>query len=173
MTLDTGSKAGRGARARATVLDKAYSRAPKAKPIPWNGIDSRKSGSSATQTCTLHLTETWNCLKTSVNLAVQVEMKDSKGTVLANIANTRAGDSTPLKISSSLKDQLVITPEHTGDYIQFTLGSLSWKSGDKDDKAAVYCKVGGWDPKTPACRRGFTDDTVTASKRQMDCWFQC
>ncbi len=53
--------------------------------------------------------------------------------------------------TSKLSDPLVITGEHENDYVQFTIGTLSWQS--KSPNGGASCKVGGWDPMDgPVCR---------------------
>jgi hypothetical protein len=53
-----------------------------------------------------------------------------------------------LFLSSKLTDQLVVTGEHTQDYVQFTYGSSSWTSMDTDQTVKTgWCVNGGWNKK--------------------------
>lgn len=53
------------------------------------------------------------------------------------------GDGNPFRWGTALPDKMEITPEARDDYIQFTIGPISWKSSDTEgDKK---CKVDDWD----------------------------
>ena len=70
--------------------------------------------------------------------------------------------------TSKLLHPLVITGEHENDYVQFTIGGLSWQS--KTPSGGASCTVGGWDPRDgPVCARFGTQPAVN----QMDCCFPC
>ena len=65
-------------------------------------------------------------------------------------------DGNSYSFTSKLKDPLVITGEHESDYVQFTIGGLSWQS--KSPNGGVSCTVGGWDPRDgPVCGLRFGD----------------
>ena len=56
----------------------------------------------------------------------------------------------PLSFASKLTNPLIVTGEHQNDYIQFSLGALSWTS--RDTTGPAHCKNGGWDPRQgPVC----------------------
>lgn len=74
-----------------------------------------------------------------------------------------AGDKHGLSLFSELEDVLVITPEHTNDYIQFGLGALSWTSSDHNKSAPAYCRTDVWHPPTgPVCKLAGLIEEVTA-----------
>lgn len=58
------------------------------------------------------------------------------------------------EVDQKLPDVTVVTPESSGNYVQFALGEQSWKSSDDG-----HCSVGGWDPQqsNPAVSRSFRD----------------
>jgi hypothetical protein len=55
-------------------------------------------------------------------------------------------DPPPVNLGSKLEDWIAITPEATGDYIQFstTVTGQSWKSTDSDPNGQQYCTVTDW-----------------------------
>ena len=112
----------------------------------------------ATGTCSFHLTETEDCDSNyGNNLYGVIKMYDDKKNVIGQTVTDQdhpigypmdAGNS--YHFNSKLKDPLVITGEHENDYVQFTIGSLSWQSKTPDGGAT--CTVGGWDPRDgPVC----------------------
>lgn len=125
--------------------------------------------------CHIHVNEYRSCTNDTDNLNVEITMWDVASTQIGYQALTEAGANNPLDMPSKLEAYLEVTPEHTGDYIQFTLGTESWKSTDNDKSAAVYCNTGGWDPKEDP----FDDPDYSCAlgsliqQRQMDCYFQC
>ena len=59
--------------------------------------------------------------------------------------------------------------EHENDYIQFTIGGLSWES--RTPNGGASCSVGGWHPRDgPICDE---DGTQQAAINEMDCCFPC
>ena len=130
----------------------------------------------ATGTCAFHLTETQDCADDSKNLYAIVKLVDANK---ADIGDTPVTDSNPLgapinagdpySFDSKLPNPIVITGEHKGDYIQFTYGSLSWKSTDKGGQAS--CNVGGQDPRDGPICGGRTGNTNAV--KNMDCFFPC
>ncbi|KAI9866718.1 MAG: hypothetical protein M1813_000660 [Trichoglossum hirsutum] len=102
----------------------------------------------------MHVNEYWSCKDDTKNLHVQLDMWDAAGNVVCHTDEAEAGATNPLHIPTSFQDhvQLVVTPEHQGDYIQFGLGSLGWTSNDNDNTKPMYCNNGGWDPREgPHC----------------------
>ena len=58
-----------------------------------------------------------------------------------------AGDGNGFSWNTKLPNSLVMTPEAQGDpadYIQFTIGTQSWKSSQNDDTQMPFCNVGGY-----------------------------
>lgn len=90
---------------------------------------------------------------------LRVDAKDSADQTVATVDNdAEAGDADPYHLSGYYND-LVMTPEAQGDYIQFALGDQYWRSTDED--GVPRCKVGGW------------DGNYSPVGRDMDCWFYC
>ncbi len=112
----------------------------------------------ATGTCSFHLDEWQNCLNDSSNLFANITMYDNNKNQIGQTDTSQSGDtlgdpinsSDPLSFVSKLADPMVVVGEHEDDYIQFSIGSLSWKSTDTTGSAK--CSVGGWNPKDgPSC----------------------
>lgn len=99
------------------------------------------------------------------------------------------GDGNPFAWDAALPDKMYITPEARDDYIQFTIGSVSWSSNSADgDKR---CKVGDWDTQMdPVVSLSSTiQDNCSlltnpqfgegeiphsgSQDRDMECWFPC
>ncbi|KAI9784926.1 MAG: hypothetical protein M1816_000562 [Peltula sp. TS41687] len=106
--------------------------------------------------CHIHVNQFEDCGDDTKNLSVEVFMWDVAGNQIGYEARTEAGATNPLSMKSKLESPLVITPEHRGDYIQFTLGTENWTSRDNNQDALVYCNTGGWDPREgPSCSGEF------------------
>ena len=136
----------------------------KADGLPKNGPPPASPAPSSPPpyvpgTCSFHLKETQDCNSDANNLYGIVKMYDNDKNV---IGQTVQDDNHPsgyamdvgnsYSFASKLKDPLIITGEHENDYVQFTLGSLSWQS--KTPNGGGSCKIGGWDPKGgPVCSR--------------------
>ena len=112
----------------------------------------------ATGTCSFHLTETQNCDPSyDNNLYGVVKMYDNDKNVIGQTVTDSdhpigypMDDGNSYHFTSKLQDALVITGEHNHDYVQFTIGGLSWQS--KTPNGGASCKVGGWDPRDgPVC----------------------
>ncbi|KAL9100974.1 MAG: hypothetical protein Q9163_003716 [Psora crenata] len=131
----------------------------------------------ATGTCSFHLTEREICSDDyNNNLRGHVKMYDNDKKVIGETVEDdehpdgyRMDDGNPYSFKSKLKDPLVITGEHQSDYVQFTIGSLSWQS--KSPNGGASCSVGGWDPRDgPICGALGLDQYA---ERNMDCSFPC
>lgn len=109
----------------------------------------------ATGTCQIHVKEFQSCfVPADMDLDAIVTMRDNAGTQIGQTDESSPGVSinanNPYAFRSSLSDALIITGEHTRDYVQFSLGALSWTSADTSGSA--YCSTGGWDPaQGPSC----------------------
>ncbi|KAF2501532.1 SGNH hydrolase [Lophium mytilinum] len=127
--------------------------------------------------CTVHVREYQSCGKNEDSLSAEVEIRDNSGTVVGTSEGRKAiNDNAPLRLSSKLPQDLVITGEHQGDYVQFTYGSLHWTSGDKKDgdDDDAYCILGDWDPRSIIEWINLCETFPNALRdRQMDCWFKC
>lgn len=107
---------------------------------------------------------------------------------------------TLVSVQGPLPYSLVITGEHTGDYVQFSYSDISWKSTDANNghsKAWCVTPTGGWDPRQgPTCyidgggpvpvivpvdyhsvgliqRLTDSEEADASQVRQMDCSFNC
>ncbi|KAL8881308.1 MAG: hypothetical protein Q9198_001467 [Flavoplaca austrocitrina] len=90
---------------------------------------------------------------------LRVDAEDSAGKTVATVDNdVEAGDANPYHLKGYYND-LVMTPEAQGDYIQFALVDQYWST--TKEEGTPRCKVGGWD----------ADFSPVA--RDMDCWFHC
>ena len=107
--------------------------------------------------CHVHVTETQNCAGDANNLAVELKIWDAAGNEIGHQDVKKAGATSPLPVNSKLENPLIITPEHQGDYVQFSLGSLQFSTKDADTTKDNWCSTGGWDPREgPACGRFMT-----------------
>ena len=124
---------------------------PAARPPPYTttGGDGATIGK-----CHIHVNEIQNCAGDKHNLATEVTIWDVRGNQIGYQSIKEAGAEDPLSVNSKLEDPLIVTPEHKGDYVQFTLGTEQFDSRQEDQTALSWCKTGGWDPKEgPACGR--------------------
>ena len=80
-----------------------------------------------------------------------------------NVGDTYAFMPSGLPTIPSINTPLMITGEHENDYIQFTLGSLSWTS--RTTAGVATCSNGGWDPKDgPVCGLRYGDQNAVCSR---------
>ncbi|KAL1594347.1 hypothetical protein SLS60_010107 [Paraconiothyrium brasiliense] len=126
-------------------------------------------------TCCFHLTETeLPCLANDNNLRGIIRLLDDKKEVIGETDTSNGGpgermdDGNSYHFKSKLHNELVITGEHQNDYVQFTIGGLSWASNAPN--GGGECSVGGWDPRQGSSCGIF--GTTTAVKN-MDCCFPC
>ena len=68
-------------------------------------------------------------------------------------AKTPCDASNPVFVSSSLEDDLVVTAEPQGNFIDFTLGAQKWpNNGDlRPGDTQKLCSVGDWDCSNFPC----------------------
>ena len=129
----------------------------------------------ATGTCCFHLVETETCESDSDNLYGHVTMYDGKKNDIGETTQADPGvpmnAAKPYSFTSKLKHPLVITGEHSNDYVQFNIDGIQWTSSNPGDNA--HCDTGGWDPRQgPTCTYG-RDPVESPATRQMDCCFPC
>ncbi|KAL8724612.1 MAG: hypothetical protein Q9181_006752 [Wetmoreana brouardii] len=131
-------------------------------------------------TCSFHLQEDeqWSGIDgpgTERHWHYQIEkalMKDHAGNEIGRLGFKKnsgdgepqsEGDKNPLNWQTKLPQILAITSEaqgHPRDYVQFTIGSQSWKTSDPDT-GTPRCNVGGW------------SSDYSPADRNMDCFFKC
>ncbi|TVY27287.1 Lipase [Lachnellula hyalina] len=119
----------------------------------WSGVD----GPGTERHWTYHIEK--DTMKDNAGNTIGTEGFASDGT---DGSPEKAGDGNPLKWSTKIPDQLVLTPEAGGnprDYIQFTVGSQSWTTDNQT--GMPYCNVGGW------------SSNYSPANRNMDCFFNC
>ncbi|KAG8529632.1 uncharacterized protein KY384_005112 [Bacidia gigantensis] len=156
-----------GSDARSQAYSLSYARGKQPGKVIWNGVDTTKLTSTgpgpvpapyATGTCSFHLTETEDCDPDyGKTLYGHVKMYDNDKNVIGETVQDNdhpigysMNDGSSYSFTSKLKDPLVITGEHENDYVQFTIGTLSWQS--KTPNGGASCTVGGWDPRDgPVC----------------------
>ncbi|EON66292.1 hypothetical protein W97_05685 [Coniosporium apollinis CBS 100218] len=132
-------------------------------------------GEDSSKTCKLAIREIWTCEPVESNLYASVKITDAYGDeIYASPQSTRTpgqpiNDANPLSLQKNgMKNALVITGEHTNDYIQFAYGSTFWTSGTKD--GIVHCTLRGddWNKSgPPGC------PAAPAISRDFDCEFPC
>ena len=145
----------------ASFVDPSDPNDPNAAPDPklWTAFEGKAPIPVPTEMCAIHVDEFQDCADVYSNLFASVTVKDSDGNVLGE---TTVNDTYPLGMPINVGDTyafsfnelastaLMITGEHAGDYIQFTLGTLSWTS--RTTTGVATCRNGGWDPKDgPIC----------------------
>lgn len=123
--------------------------------------------------CSFHVDEYQDCADDSKNLFATITMYDNAKTVIGTTSvpegSLGVSISTAYSFISKLASPMVVTGEHENDYIQFTIGALSFTSRTKTGDAT--CNPGGWDPKDgPECdlRAGNVN-----AENQIDCSFPC
>lgn len=127
----------------------------------------------ATGTCSFHVDEYQDCESDATNLYATITMYDNAKNV---IGTTTVPDgaigvsiSTPYSLISKLANPMVVIGEHENDYMQFTIGSLSFTS--RTTTGPATCSNGGWDPKDgPVCRSRAGDQNAVsvASVKTVD-----
>lgn len=111
--------------------------------------------------CSLHMTQ-WDSTADLLgnnggnngDYGCEVRMLDNNKQTIGWQVHTDCSTAHSLSLKSKLENPLVITPEATGDYVQFTVGTVSWPSSQGGPQEP-NCNVGGWD--------GSNDPSVSAS----------
>lgn len=140
-------------------------------PELWIAFEGKAPVLSLTGTCTIHVDEYQDCARMDSNLFADVTVMDSENNVIGKTAINatyplgmpiNVGDTYAFLVNDS-STQLMITGEHAGDYIQFTLGSLSWKS--RTTTGVATCSNGGWDPRDgPICGQRYGSQNAVCSR---------
>jgi hypothetical protein len=106
--------------------------------------------------CSIHVKEESNCNPSDSDLFGYVTIKDFEDKVLCGGSDHRASlnDKNPANFACELPNPITITGEHVDDYVQFTYGSLSWRSTDNVVGKAAWCKTGSWDDSGKHCPTG-------------------
>ena len=118
-------------------------------------------------TCSFHLDEWQNCAEDSANLFANITMYDNAKNIIGQTDTSQSGDvlgdpintSDPYSFVSKLADPMVVVGEHENDYIQFTIGTLSWQS--RTPSGGASCTIRGWNPRDgPSCRGRLPQNAV-------------
>lgn len=126
-------------------------------------------------TCKVDITEVWTCEPVESNLYAEMKITGSGGNTLYSTPGSAHSPGQPINAAHALSIQeegmpkpLVVVGEHSGDYIQFTYGDVSWKSGDTSGKGHCKLKGNDWDKKGPqGC------PNAMASSREFECEYPC
>ena len=128
-------------------------------------------GSGATaDKCRVHINEFESCGSDEHNLSTEVFIWDVGGNQIGYQSVTEAGAVKPLSVNSKLEASLVITPEHRGDYVQFSLGTENFDSKQQDQSALSWCSTGGWDPRGGAICGRFSRVSVSFGLSFYSAW---
>lgn len=123
----------------------AASSAPAAPPVaPY--ITTGGYGATAGK-CHVHVNEIEHCGGDAHDLSTELTIWDVGGNQIGYQSNKEAGAEDPLSVKSKLEAPLVVTPEHRGNYVQFSLGTENFDSRQADQTALSWCSTGGWDPR--------------------------
>lgn len=108
-------------------------------------------------TCQLHIKEIATCEPSNSNLYAAVTITGPGGQKIYTSPSSTSSPGQPINAAHSLSlqayglsDTLVITGEHTHDYIQFSYGAISWTSSTTDGKANCTLKGANWNQKGPS-----------------------
>jgi hypothetical protein len=119
-------------------------------------LEAIRNGDSS-GTCKLAITEIWTCEPVESNLYAAVKITGADGKEIyttrqsAHSPGRPINDAHPLSLQENgMKNALVITGEHTNDYIQFAYGSTFWTSGTKDGNAHCTLKGDDWNKSGPS-----------------------
>jgi hypothetical protein len=119
------------------------------------------TGTAAPGICKLDVFEVWTCQSVDENLIAAIRVNGTDGETLYSTPETPGqpvgqpiNDKTPYKIQTDeMKQQLIVTGEHTGDYIQFNYGSLSGRYDTTDGNAKCEQKSNiGWNDQDHAAK---------------------
>ena len=120
-------------------------------------------------TCSLHLTQSQACEDETYFGSVEL-FDDRKKKIGGTPAFPPSGKimtaEEPYHMTSQLKNVLTIAGQQWDDYVQFSIGGLSWRSDEPNDGAE--CAVGGWTEGN--CESG---ELIEWKTRDMDCSFPC
>jgi hypothetical protein len=123
--------------------------------------------------CKLSIVEVWTCEDVTKNLYAQLRITGTDGKSIYTTPQATSSPGQPISAGQSLSIQetgmnnpLVVTGEHTNDYIQFSYGTASWTSGTTDGDNNCTLKGSDWNKEGPKC-------PGMAQTRQFNCVYQC
>jgi hypothetical protein len=123
--------------------------------------------------CKLSITEIWTCEDAAQNLYATFSIAGTDGSNLYTSPQSASAPGVPINANDPLSVQeqgmgnaIVITGEHSSNYIQFSYGAASWTSGVTTGDN--YCTLNGndWNEGGPTC-------PGMAETRQFECVYQC
>jgi hypothetical protein len=91
--------------------------------------------------------------------SITIYISDAENNIIGGAPRTVAGDPNSLSVKSKLENELRLTPEEWGEYIQFNLGDMAWRSDNVGGDPRAHCTTYEWDQRE--------------AKRQIDCAFAC
>lgn len=138
----------------ATYTPSAASTSSSTTPPTPPASDPTKSPPYATGVCSFHMTY-WRPFfwpDGSNPYEIEIRIKDNNKATIGWLPHTDSDNQMSWNVVSRLEDPLAVTPESQHDYVQFTLGSQSWRT-DKatDPKHIPNCSVGDWDCSDDPC----------------------
>ena len=106
--------------------------------------------------CSIDVTEQRVCNPPDSDLFGVITILDFDDNVLCNGSNQRCSinNNNPCTMNCQLPNPITITGEHEGDYVQFTYGSISWRSTDNQQGGPGWCNTGEWDNSQLHCPDG-------------------
>jgi hypothetical protein len=117
--------------------------------------------------CTLKLIETMTCDDWDSNLLATIDLMDAAGQQIGQEANQQPINAKDPWSFSTPWGYLVITgenmPNPSSGYVQFSLGSQSWKSNNSDTTSTTFCMTTGWTNgwTVPNCNNAFSKTSNT------------
>lgn len=106
--------------------------------------------------CKVEVRQIWTCEDPASNLYAELKITDANGNVLYTTPDSvhspglPINDANPLELHEpGMDESLFVTGEHTGDYIQFSYGSTSWRSTDNKGDASCQLVGDNWDTNGP------------------------
>ena len=174
----------------APIADDKYPQAYLDERKTW--LQSIKDSENDLGTCDLTITEVWTCEPVESNLYAEVDLVHADGRPIYRSKRSTRSPGQPINAGKSLsiqeddmKEALVITGEHSNDYIQFTYGETSWTSGTTNGDAKCTLKGSDWSKDGPAacpdgeaavsvCNARWHRSVLTITQtRKFECQYPC
>ena len=116
-----------------------------ATAITSRAVEATNAVRDPSHKCHMHLIESHDCYNYNQETNLYVDVTVIAGTETLGRANKMAGAKYALRLNLGRGHDIVITPEHQNDYIQFEYDQQWWASNDPKGLFWPYCEVGGWD----------------------------
>ncbi|KAI9764588.1 MAG: hypothetical protein M1840_008317 [Geoglossum simile] len=129
-------------------------------PAEWREVKDG-DGWDSSEMCKLAVKEIWTCEPVESNLYASVKITGADGKEIYTTPQSTHSPGQPINSAKPLslqengmKNALVITGQHTNDYIQFAYGSTSWttmtKEAATDGKGSCKLKGNDWNKGGPS-----------------------